>query len=641
MAKKDSKENSSKKYLTGLTIVALGVVFGDLGTSPLYSMQDSFKVSSNLKPTPDNVLGVLSLIFWLTLIFVVTFKYLTFILRADNNGEGGVIALTAQILPHGKKKSKIRGWLAIAGLLAAAMWLGDSLVTPAITISSSIEGLGVASIHLSQTLVVIITVAVLFGLFYFQRYGSGGLGKVFGPIMAVWFIVLGILGIYQIIGYPAVFRALNPAYAVNFFMRNGFPGYFVLGSVFLVVTGCEAVYADIGHFGVLPIRVGWFAIVLPGLTLNYFGQGALLLQHPEAINNPFFMMTSGWVLYPVVFIATVASCIASQAVISGSFSVIRQAIHLGFMPRMKINQTSAEEVGQVYLPAVNWTMMILCIALVIGFGSSTALASFYGVGISVAFVMTSILFGTVTQIRWDWNLAFTIPLICVFLIVDLAFFGANIVKIPHGGWFQAAVGVILVTIMTTWKRGREILGKRLRSNAIPMEKFMDDIGLHADVKESEIKRVEGGAIYMYSNQKGTPPALVYNIKHNKVIHENVVILIVENTDERPFLPLNERIETENLENGFYRVVIQNGFAQGVNIPYLLKQAEEKEFDLNLDEVTYFLGKERILPTDKKSSEMPKWRDRLFSLMVRNEQPATKFFNLPADRVVEIGTQLTL
>jgi KUP system potassium uptake protein len=322
MAKKDSKENSSKKYLTGLTIVALGVVFGDLGTSPLYSMQDSFKVSSNLKPTPDNVLGVLSLIFWLTLIFVVTFKYLTFILRADNNGEGGVIALTAQILPHGKKKSKIRGWLAIAGLLAAAMWLGDSLVTPAITISSSIGGLGVASIHLSQTLVVIITVAVLFGLFYFQRYGSGGLGKVFGPIMAVWFIVLGILGIYQIIGYPAVFRALNPAYAVNFFMRNGFPGYFVLGSVFLVVTGCEAVYADIGHFGVLPIRVGWFAIVLPGLTLNYFGQGALLLQHPEAINNPFFMMTSGWVLYPVVFIATVASCIASQAVISGSFSVI-------------------------------------------------------------------------------------------------------------------------------------------------------------------------------------------------------------------------------------------------------------------------------------------------------------------------------
>jgi KUP system potassium uptake protein len=640
MAEENSREKS-KKYLTGLTIVALGVVFGDLGTSPLYSMQDSFKVSSNLKPTPDNVLGVLSLIFWLTLIFVVTFKYLTFILRADNNGEGGVIALTAQILPHGQKKGKIRGWLAIAGLLAATMWLGDSLVTPAITISSSIGGLGVASIHLSQTLVVIITVAVLFGLFYFQSYGSGGLGKVFGPIMAVWFLVLGILGVYQIIGYPAVFRALNPAYAVNFFMRNGFPGYFVLGSVFLVVTGCEAVYADIGHFGVLPIRVGWFAIVLPGLTLNYFGQGALLLQHPDAINNPFFMMTSGWVLYPVVFIATVASCIASQAVISGSFSVIRQAIHLGFMPRMKINQTSTEEVGQVYLPAVNWTMMILCIALVIGFGSSTALASFYGVGISVAFVMTSILFGTVTQIRWNWNLAFTIPLVCVFLIVDLAFFGANIVKIPHGGWFQAAVGITLVTIMTTWKRGREILGKRLKSNAIPMEKFMEDIGLHADVKESEIKRVEGGAIYMYSNRKGTPPALLYNIKHNKVIHENVVILIVENTDERPFVPLKERVDTENLENGFYRVVIQNGFAQGVNIPYLLKQAEEKGFGLNLDEITYFLGKERILPTDKKSSEMPKWRDRLFSLMVRNEQPATKFFGLPADRVVEIGTQLTL
>jgi KUP system potassium uptake protein len=642
MAKSNSKENKSKKYLAGLSLVALGVVFGDLGTSPLYSVQGSFNVSTHLDPTPDNVLGVLSLIFWLTLIFVVSFKYLTFILRADNNGEGGVIALMAQILPHGdKKKSKLRGWLVIAGLFAATMWLGDSLITPAITVVSSIGGLSVASLHLSQQLVIIITVIILLGLFYFQRYGSGKLGKIFGPIMAVWFATLGILGIYQIIGAPSVFRALNPYYAVDFFLRNGFPGYFVLGSVFLVVTGCEAVYADIGHFGVLPIRISWFAIVLPGLTLNYFGQGALLLQHPEAATNPFFMMVSGGVLYPVVFIATIASCIASQAVISGSFSVFRQAVHLGFMSRMKIEQTSTEEVGQVYLPAINWIMMILCIALVIGFGSSTRLAEFYGVGISVAFVTTSILFGVVTQIRWNWNLALTIPLICVFLIVDLAFLGANIVKIPNGGWFQVVVGIVLVTIMTTWKRGRKILGKRLKNNAISLEKFLDDIGLHAEVKETEIKRVEGTAIYMYSNPEGTPQALLYNIKHNKVIHENVVILVVNNTDERSFVPLSERIETENLGQGFYRIIIQNGFAQGVNIPYLLKHAEEKELQLNVDEVTYFLGKERILPTDKKSSEMAKWRDQLFGLMVRNEQPATKFFHLPADRVVEIGAQLTL
>ncbi len=452
---------------------------------------------------------------------------------------------------------------------------------------------------------------------------------------------LAILGVYQIVGAPEVFKALNPRYAIDFFLRNGFPGYFVLGSVFLVVTGCEAVYADIGHFGVLPIRVAWFCIVLPGLTLNYFGQGALLLQHPEAATNPFFMMTSGWVRYPVVAIATVASIIASQAVISGSFSVIRQAIHLGFMPRMKINQTSAEEVGQIYLPAVNWTMMVLCIALVIGFGSSSRLAEFYGVGISVAFVTTSILFGAVSQIRWNWNLALTLPLICIFLIVDLAFLGANIVKIPHGGWFQAAVGAIMVTIMTTWKKGREILGKRLKSNAISLDKFLDDIGLHAEVEESEIKRVEGTAIYMYSNPEGTPQALLYNIRHNKVIHENVIILVVKNTDEKPFVPLSERIETENLGQGFYRIIIHNGFAQGVNIPYLLKHAEKKEFELNVDEVTYFLGKERILPTDKKYSEMAKWRDRLFGLMARNEQPATKFFHLPTERIVEIGAQLTL
>jgi KUP system potassium uptake protein len=641
MSEHNSKENSSKKYLAGLSVIALGVVFGDLGTSPLYSLQDSFKLSSHLNPTPENVLGVLSLIFWMTLVFVVTFKYLTFIVRADNNGEGGVIALTALILPHGGQKRKWLGWLSFAGLFGATMWLGDSLVTPAITVVSSIGGLSVASIHLSQTMVVIITVVILVGLFYFQSYGSGGLGKVFGPIMLLWFGTLAVLGIYQIIGAPEVFRALNPWYAINFFLRNGFPGYFVLGSVFLVVTGCEAVYADIGHFGIMPIRVAWFAVVLPGLALNYFGQGALLLQHPEAASNPLFMMVSGWILYPIVAIATIASVIASQAVISGSFSVIRQAVHLGFMPRMKINQTSTEEVGQVYLPAVNWTMMIICIALVIGFESSSNLAAFYGVGISFAFVTTSILFGVVAKIRWNWNIALVIPLICIFLVIDLAFFGANIVKIPHGGWFQVVIGVILVTIMSTWKKGREILGKRLKSSALPMEEFMNDIGDHADVEERKIKRVEGTAIYMYSNPNATPPALLYNIRHNKVIHENVVILSVINTDERPYVPRGERLETKVLGEGFYRITIHNGFAQSVSIPYLLKNVDEPGLNIDSQEVTYFLGKERILPTEKRASEMMKWRDTLFGLMIRNEQPATNFFNLPPGRVVEIGAQVEL
>jgi KUP system potassium uptake protein len=641
MAEKNSKENLSGKYLTELSIAAIGVVFGDLGTSPLYSFQDSFSKTHGLSVTPDNILGVLSLIFW-TLILLISLKYLIFVFRADNGGEGGAMALIALISPHGDiTENKLRRWFILGGLLAAAVLFGEFLVTPAITVLSAVGGLRVASLHLFQTIVMLVTIVILLGLFAVQRFGSGGLGKIFGPILTVWFIIMAILGVVQIVQTPAVFRALNPWYAINFIIRNGMSGYLILGSVFLAATGGEALYSDIGHFGVLPIRITWFGIILPALVLNYFGQGALLLQHPQAAGNPFFHLASGWILYAVVIMATIAAIIASQGVISGTFSLFRQAVHLGFIPRMKINQTSTKEVGQVYLPTINWVMMIACIALVIGFGSSERLAKVYGVGLSFAMVMTSILFAVVTQVRWKWSLAQTIPYLCVFLTIDLAFFGANIVKIPTGGWFQWSVGIIIMMLMTTWKKGRDAVGRSLRSNAVPMKEFLSNIGFHADVEEKEIKRVEGAAIYMYSNPNGTPPALKYNIKYNKVIHENVIILIVQNTDEKPFVPSNERIETENLGEGFYRAIIHNGFAQGVNIPYLLKRAEDQEWKLDLDEVTYFLGRERILPTEKKFSRMAKWRDHLFGYMVRNEQPATKFFNLPSDRIVEIGTQLEL
>ncbi|HYW33931.1 MAG TPA: KUP/HAK/KT family potassium transporter, partial [Balneolaceae bacterium] len=517
MSEENSTKNRSTKYLAELSLAAIGIVFGDIGTSPLYAFQDSFKISSGISTAPANILGILSLIFW-SLILVISFKYLGFVLRADNGGEGGIIALAALLSPHSETKKRAFGWLVVVGLIGASLWFGDCLVTPAISVVSAIGGLSVASIHLSQDLVILITIVILIGLFYFQSFGSGGLGKVFGPLITFWFITLGILGIYQITGAPEVFRALLPSHAIDFIIHHGFSGFFVLGSVFLVVTGGEAIYADIGHFGVLPIRISWFGVVLPGLVLNYFGQGALLLQHPEAAKNPFFFMAPNWALYPVVAIATMATIIASQAVISGSFSVVRQAIQLGFLPRMKVEQTSAKEVGQVYLPAVNWGMMIVCIALVYGFRTSSKLAGVYGVGISFAMILTTLLFAAVTQTKMNWSLPKTIILIGIFLIVDFAFFGANCVKVLSGGWFQLVVAAIGITIMTTWKRGRQILGQKLKSSTVPLEKFMNNIGEYADVETNSIKRVEGTAVYMYSNPKATPPALLYNIRHNKVIH---------------------------------------------------------------------------------------------------------------------------
>jgi KUP system potassium uptake protein len=633
-------EQKGIKQLAGLSLAAIGIVFGDIGTSPLYAFRESFHEDYGITTSSANILGVLSLIFW-ALILVISIKYLAFILRADNKGEGGIIALTALITPK-KSDNRYRHWLVLAGLFGAALLYGDSMITPAISVLSAIEGLKVAT-PIFEPYIIPITLGILIGLFLVQSYGTAGIGKVFGPITTVWFLTLAALGISQILGSPEVFRALNPAYGIDFFLRNGTSGFLVLGSVFLVVTGGEALYADIGHFGLLPIRLTWFGIVLPSLLLNYFGQGALLLQHPEAVHNPFFMMGPDWALYPMVIIATAATIIASQAVISGAFSLTRQAVQLGYVPRMKIEQTSAEEVGQVYLPVINWTLMIACIGLVLGFGSSSNLAAAYGVGVTTDMVFTTLLFAVVLFVRWNWSLATTIGITALFLIIDLAFWGANIIKIPGGGWFPLVIAAVVFTLMTTWKKGRNILNEHLKSSELPLQEFMDNMDRYTDTKEEKIKEVTGTAIYMYSNPEGTPPALLNNVKFNKVLHKNIILLSVDHTDEQPYVAEEEKIRVEKLSDKFYRIIIKSGFAENVDIPSSLDKIIQGDYELSFDmqETTFFLGKEQILPTDKEYSDMSKWRDRLFSIMVRNEQQATAYFNLPTDRVVEVGTQIKM
>jgi len=643
MAHTDSEQDSNSKglkHMAALSLAAVGIVYGDIGTSPIYAFRESFHEEYGLATTPDNILGVLSLIFW-ALILVISLKYLVFVLRADIKGEGGVLVLTSLITPKGKA-SKYRNWMIIAGLFGAALLYGDGMITPAISVLSAIEGLKVAT-PIFEPYIIPITIGIIFGLFFFQKYGTGGLGKVFGPITTIWFTALAILGISQILGSPEVFHALNPAYAIDFFVRNGIAGFLVLGSVFLVVTGGEALYADVGHFGVLPIRMTWFGLVLPALLINYFGQGALLLQNPEAVHNPFFLMGPKWALYPLVVIAAMATIIASQAVISGVFSLTRQAIQFGYLPRMKVEQTSDKEYGQIYMPGANWVMMLACIGLVLGFGSSSNLAAAYGVGVTTTMVITTLLFAVVTYTKWKWSLFSTILLSTVFLLIDLSFWGANMVKVPDGGWFPLLIAGIIIIVMTTWKRGREILTDHLENSQISLEKFLNNLGDYAETKEDNIKEVKGTAIYMYSNPDGTPPALLNNIKFNKVLHETIIILSVKLDEDQPYVAQDERFEVKRHSDRFHQIIIKNGFAENVNVPDVLKSIDQQQDDLSFDmsKLTYFLGKEQILPTDKDESAMAKWRDKLFSVLVRNEQRATAFFGLPPDRVIEVGTQIKM
>ena len=619
------------RYFYVLALTALGVVYGDIGTSPLYALRESLGPHYGLSPARDNVLGVLSLILW-ALIIVISIKYLTFVLRADNRGEGGVIALTALVAPAARMRRGSRRWaLVLMGLFGAALLYGDGMITPAISVLSAVEGLEVATPFFAPYIIPI-TVGILVALFAFQYRGTAGVGRVFGPITLVWFLTLASLGLYQIVQRPEVLGAANPLHGAAFFIRNGWTGFFVLGSVFLVVTGGEALYADMGHFGKRPIRFTWFTLVLPALALNYFGQGALILREPAAVEQPFFMMAPEWALYPLVVISTAATVIASQAVISGAFSLTRQAVQLGYLPRLRIEHTSERLIGQIYVPSVNWLLMLACIGLVVGFRSSSNLAAAYGVAVTTDMVFTTILFAFVARTRFRWAPWKVVLLAAGFLVVDLAFWGANIVKVPDGGWFPLVIAAGFFTAMTTWKRGRQILADRLQHRTLPVKLFLRDL------KSTPYTRVAGTAVYMYGNPHGTPPALLHNLMHNKVLHERVVLLTVE-TEEVSRVDEDERVQVTELGQGLYRVVLRYGFAEDPDIPAALEQAQQHGLAFKPMETSYFLGRETLIASQAPGMAM--WREHVFTVMSRNARSATSFFGLPPNRVVELGAQIEL
>ena len=617
-------------YLALLSLTALGIVYGDIGTSPLYAVRESFLPSHGLAVTPANVLGVLSLIFW-SLILVISVKYLAFVLRADNRGEGGILALAALCTPMFVRRRGGRWWLIMLGLFGTALLYGDGAITPAISVLSAIEGLEVATPFFAPYIIPI-TIAILVVLFLAQRHGTAKVGTMFGPVTLLWFLTLAVLGIRQIVEEPGVLWGASPVYAVTFFMENGWRGFVVLGSVFLVVTGGEALYADMGHFGKRPIRLAWFVVVLPALLINYFGQGALLIHTPSAVENPFYRMAPEWALYPVVAIATAAAVIASQALISGAFSLTMQAVQLGYIPRVAIEHTSARQFGQIYIPAVNWALMVACIGLVLGFRSSSSLAAAYGVAVTTTMLITTLLLYVVMRERWRWSLPLAAAVVGCFLIIDLAFWGANLLKIPHGGWFPLVVGAVIFALMSTWKRGRQILSERLSEGALPLDLFVRGLGTKSP------PRVPGIAVFMFRNPEATPPALLHNLKHNKVLHERVVFLAVL-TAEVPHIPTESRTTVEDLGHGCYRVLLNYGFMQEPNVPEALAALKDKGMEFPRLETTYFLGRETLIPSTKPG--MAIWREHLFATMNRNGRTATSFFSLPPNRVVELGAQIEL
>ncbi|HLL82797.1 MAG TPA: potassium transporter Kup [Longimicrobium sp.] len=620
----------SGRYFYVLALTALGVVYGDIGTSPLYAIRESFHGHYGIEPTRANVLGVLSLIFW-ALIIVISIKYLVFVMRADNRGEGGMIALTALVAPRKETERGHRWILALAGLFGASLLYGDSMITPAISVMSAVEGLKVAT-PLFEPYIIPITITILVLLFVVQSRGTAGIGKVFGPVTVLWFVTLGVLGLVQIIRSPDVLAAVNPMYGYGFFAANGWKGYLVLGSVFLVVTGGEALYADMGHFGKKPIQFTWFTLVLPALALNYFGQGALIIRDRSAVEHPFFHMAPQWATYPLVALATMATVIASQAVISGAFSLTRQAVQLGYCPRVTIFHTSSHQMGQIYIPAVNWALMIACISLVIGFQSSSRLAAAYGVAVTTDMVFTTILFAFVARTLWKWSMLRVGLLASAFLVVDLAFWGANIVKIPQGGWFPLAIAGVMFAVMTTWKKGRQILGTRMNSRTLPIELFM------RDVEKNPPSRVAGTAVFMYGTSGATPPALLHNLIHNKVLHERVVLLNVA-TLEVPTVDEEERHSVQEVGHGFWQVEVRYGFTEDPHIPEALAQISHPGLTFKPMETSFFLGRETLIPS--KNPGMALWREHFFWIMSRNARTATSFFSLPPNRVVELGAQIEL
>jgi KUP system potassium uptake protein len=615
--------------LLPLTLTTIGVVYGDIGTSPLYALRECFFGSHSVAPTQPNVLGVLSLIIY-SLLLVISIKYIAIVMRADNQGEGGILALTA-LLPQRDGSGPKWPLLVLLGIFGAALLYGDGMITPAITVLGAVEGLKVAT-PLFEPFVVPVTVGILIGVFAIQSRGTDRVGTLFGPVMVLWFAVIAALGVTWLVRAPIVLSAVDPRHAVVFFQEHRLHGFAVLGAVFLVVTGGEALYADMGHFGKRPIRIAWFGLVLPALLLNYFGQGALLLTDPKAAAQPFFLLAPPWALFPLVGLATAAAIIASQALISGAFSLTRQAIQLGYCPRLDIAHTSSLEIGQVYVPQVNWALMICTILIVIGFGSSTALAAAYGIAVTLTMVITAVLLYIVARERWHWPPAIAVGVTGIFLIVDLAFFGANVLKILHGGWLPLVIGTVLFTLMTTWKTGRRIVAERLTERAIPLDAFI------AKVAEHPPARVPGTAVFMTAQPRGAPAALAHNVRYNKVLHQYVVILMVT-TRQVPHVPDEERLTVRDHGGGVFELVICYGFMEDPDVPAALVAACQHGLVIDETDITYFLGRETLIATETPG--MALWRERLFVLMARNAGRATAFFRLPPERVVELGVQVEL
>lgn len=626
----DPARNPHVSSLGFLTIGALGIVYGDIGTSPLYALRECFHGAHAVAATPANVLGVLSLIFW-SLTLIISIKYLIFVMRADNKGEGGILALLALVAQSPDARRRSRATLVALGLFGAALLYGDGMITPAISVLGAVEGLTVAT-HIFEPYVVPVTVVILLGLFLIQSHGTARVGALFGPVMIVWFVTIAALGMRWIGQEPHVLAAFNPLYGISFFAHNGWSGFVVLGAVFLVVTGGEALYADMGHFGKTPIRLAWFILVLPALFLNYLGQGAMILADPSTVAQPFFLMAPRWALYPLVALALMAAIIASQALISGAFSLTRQAIQLGYCPRLDIEYTSAKQQGQIYIAPVNWGLMLATIGIVIGFRSSTALAAAYGIAVTLTMVITTMLAYLVARGSWGVSRAVAGSLAGFFLIIELAFLGANLIKIAQGGWFPLVVGAVVYTILSTWKAGRALLASRLRERMYPFQQFLQDITTRPP------HRVAGTAIFMTSNLQGTPATLMHNLQHNKVLHERIVLLTVV-TNDVPHVPPEERAIVEPLGQGFFRLTLRYGFMEEPDVPAALVEASAAGFPLNLEETTFFLGVETLLAT--KRPGMPLWRERLFVLIARNAIRANTFFKIPPDRVVELGMQVEL
>ncbi|NTU52143.1 MAG: potassium transporter Kup [Chlorobiaceae bacterium] len=619
------------KRLASLSLAALGVVFGDIGTSPLYAIRECFHGEFSIPVTTPNVLGVLSLLIW-AIILIVTLKYLTFIMKADNEGEGGILALTALIISHSRKNNNNERWFLIGiGLFGAALLYGDGMITPSISVLSAVEGIKIVAPSFSP-LMIPVTIVILAGLFLFQHHGTAKVGAFFGPIILIWFISIGLLGLVEIVCYPRILKAVFPWYGIEFLLNNHSKGFMVLGAVFLSVTGAEALYADMGHFGRKPIRLTWLLLVLPALLLNYFGQGAVLLSSPEKSSNPFYALVPSWGMIPMVILATLATIIASQALITGVFSLTQQGIQLGYIPRLTVRHTSASHIGQIYVPAANWSLMFATIALVAGFGSSSRLASAYGVAVTATMLISAVLFYYVARDIWKWNRFAVDLLVGFFMIIDLSFFGASVSKLFHGAWFPLVIGFILFTVMLTWKQGRQLLLKQVQDRTLTVGEFVESLAIQ------QPQRVKGQAVFLTANPDIVPIALLHNMRHNKILHSEVGLFHFS-TERVPRVPNSKKVEVVQLSYGLYKITARYGFMEYPNIRQVLALTNQQGMHFRPEAISYFLNREKIVTGMK--SKMSLWRKKLFALMARNALSATAYYDLPSGQVIEIGVQVQI